>query len=74
MRQALDLDVHLQGGDAVPRAGDLEVHVAEVVLDSLDVGQHRELAFASDEAHGDARDRRLDRNPRVHQGERRTAH
>ena len=28
-RDALDLDVHLQGGDALFRAGDLEVHVAQ---------------------------------------------
>src|SRR3954467_15171783 len=31
-----DLDVHLERGDAVPRAGDLEVHVAQVVLRTLD--------------------------------------
>src|SRR6476661_7764124 len=29
---ALDLDVHLQRGDAVIGAGDLEVHVAEMIL------------------------------------------
>ena len=34
-----DLDVHLQSGDALLRAGDLEVHVAQVVLRALDVGQ-----------------------------------
>jgi hypothetical protein len=39
---AVDLDVHLQGVDAVGGAGDLEVHVAEVVLVAQDVGQHRE--------------------------------
>ena len=36
-----DLDVHLQGGDAVRGAGDLEVHVAEVVLVALDVARGR---------------------------------
>ncbi len=36
---ALDLDVHLQGGDAAAGAGDLEVHVAQVVFGALDVGQ-----------------------------------
>ena len=35
----VDLDVHLQGGDALGRAGDLEIHIAEVVFDALDVGQ-----------------------------------
>ena len=38
-RNALDLDVHLQGGDALSRAGDLEVHVAQVIFHALDVGE-----------------------------------
>ena len=42
LADALDLDVHLQGGDAVPRAGDLEVHVADRVLLAEDVGQDDE--------------------------------
>ena len=37
-----DLDVHLQRGDALLGAGDLEIHVAEMVLVAEDVGQHRE--------------------------------
>ncbi len=41
-RDALDLDVHLQRGDAVAGAGDLEIHVAEVILVAEDVGQHLE--------------------------------
>src|SRR3546814_3421489 len=40
---ALDLDVHLQGGDAALGAGHLEVHVAEVILVAEDVGQHDEV-------------------------------
>ena len=36
---AADLDVHLQGGDALGGAGDLEVHVAEVILVAEDVGE-----------------------------------
>ncbi len=40
-RDARDLDVHLQGGDALRGARDLEVHVAEVVLDARDVGEDR---------------------------------
>src|ERR1700736_2256878 len=71
VRQALDLDVHLQGGDSVLGAGHLEVHIAQVVFDALDVGEHRGLALTHDEAHRDARDRRLDRDARVHQGQRR---
>ena len=58
LRDAGDLDVHLQGGDAVTRAGDLEVHVAEVVLGSLDVGEDDVVVALLDEAHRDAADRR----------------
>ena len=36
---AADLDVHLQGGDALIGAGHLEVHVSEVVLHTGDVGE-----------------------------------
>src|SRR3972149_371540 len=36
---ALDLDVHLQGRDAVARAGHLEVHVPEGVFLAQDVGE-----------------------------------
>src|SRR5262249_21107004 len=36
---AVDLDVHLQGADAVRRAGHLEIHVAEVVFVTEDVGE-----------------------------------
>ena len=39
---ALDLDVHLQRGDALVGAGHLEVHVAEMILVAEDVGQDRE--------------------------------
>jgi hypothetical protein len=39
---AVDLDVHLQGGDPLVGTGYLEVHVAEVVLVAHDVGQHDE--------------------------------
>src|SRR3954470_5131487 len=59
---ARDLDVHLQGGDAVLRARDLEVHVAEVILGALDVGQHDGVVALLDEPHGDACHRRLDRH------------
>ena len=64
---AADLGVHLEGGDAVARAGDLEVHVAEVVLDAEDVGQHRDAVPLLDEPHGDPGHRRLDRHAGVHQ-------
>src|SRR5688572_4840766 len=68
-RDALDLDVHLQRGDAALGTGDLEVHVAEVILVTEDVGQHREAPAVLDESHRDARDVALERHARVHQRE-----
>ena len=55
------------------RAGDLEVHVAEVVLGTLDVGEDDVVVALLDETHRDAGDRRLDRHAGVHQGQRRAA-
>src|SRR4051812_19203594 len=69
-----DLDVHLEGGDAVLGAGDLEVHVAEVVLDAGDVGEDGVVVALLDEPHRDARDRLADRHAGVHQGQRGAAH
>ena len=37
--EARCLDVHLDAGDALGGARDLEVHVAQRVFDALDVGQ-----------------------------------
>ena len=71
--QALDLDVHLEGRDALARAGDLEVHVAVVVFLAGDVGQDGEAVAVGDEAHRDARDGGLDRHAGVHQRERAAA-
>ena len=56
-RDAGDLDVHLQGGDALRGAGDLEVHVAEVVLDAGDVGEDDVVVALLDQAHRHAGDR-----------------
>ena len=64
---ALDLDVHLQRGDAAIGAGDLEVHVTQVIFVTEDVGQHREAVAFLDEAHRDAREVRLQRHAGVHE-------
>ena len=53
-REAGDLDVHLDGGDAALGAADLEVHVAEVVFVAEDVGQDRDALAVRDETHRDA--------------------
>jgi hypothetical protein len=68
---AFDLDVHLQGGDALSGTGDLEVHVAQVIFVTQDVGQDDEALAFLDQTHGDTRHRRLDRHAGVHQGQRR---
>ena len=67
--QALGLVVHLQGGDAVRGAADLEVHIAEEVLDALDVGEDDHVVALLDEAHGHTGDGRGDRHAGVHQGQ-----
>ena len=54
-------------------AGYLEVHVAEEVLDALDVGEDDDVVAFLDEAHGDAGNRRLDGHAGVHEGQRGTA-
>src|SRR5262249_11006871 len=64
---AVDLEVELNAGDAPDRAGDLEVHVAEVVLIAHDVGQQDEAVFLLDQADGDACHRIADRHAGVHE-------
>ena len=69
------LDVHLQGGNAVRRAGHLEVHVPVVVLGAGDVGQDgvAAAAFLHDESHRHAGHRRLERHAGIHQRQSRPA-
>src|SRR5690606_6444831 len=71
---ALDLDVHLQGGDALGGTRHLEVHVAEMVLVAEDVGQYGVAFRVLDKTHGDTGHRRLEGHTGVHQGEAGTAH
>src|ERR687897_788323 len=55
-----DLDVHLNGGDALGGARHLEVHVAQGIFHTLDIAQNRRpagLGFGY-ESHGDPRPRR----------------
>jgi hypothetical protein len=64
-----DLDVHLERGDAFAGAGHLEVHVAQVIFVTQDVGQDGKVLAFQDQAHGDARNRARDRNAGVHHRE-----
>ncbi len=65
----IELQVDLNGGDALFRSGDFEVHVAEVVLESGDVGQDDMTVAFLDQAHGDAGRDDGQRRAGVHQGE-----
>ncbi len=71
---AADLDIHLQGGNPVLGAADLEVHVAEVVLHPLDVGEDGELVTLLHQPHGDPRGRFGERHAGVHQRQDAAAH
>ena len=68
------LDVHLQRRQAVDRARHLEVHVAQVVLVTDDVGEHGDAVGLLNQSHGDAGDGPLQRHPGIHHGERRPAY
>ena len=69
-RDAGNLDVHLQRGDARCGARNLEVHVAEVILVAQDVGQHGPFAVIfQDQTHRHTGDRGLQRHARVHHGQ-----
>ena len=69
------LEVELDAGDASLGAGDLEVHVAEVVLVADDVGQEdvSARAWVFDQADRDPADGVGDRHAGVHQAEGRPA-
>ncbi len=69
-----NLDVHLQRGDAVFGAGNLEVHVAEMILVTQDVGQDGDAVIILDQAHGNTGNRTGDRHACIHHGQGATTH
>ncbi len=71
---AFDLDVHLQRGHTFGGTGNLEVHVAQVIFVTQDVGQHDETFFFLHQTHGDTGNGGLDRHTRVHQCQRGATH
>src|SRR5690606_554790 len=72
---ALDLDVHLQRGHAIGGTGYLEVHVAEVIFVTQDIGDHREATVVFlHQAHGNTGHRRLHRHAGIHQRHRGAAY
>ena len=67
LRNTLDLDIHLQRGNTVLGTGNLEVHVAEMVLVTEDIGQHGIFILFLDQAHGHTRNRRAGGHTGIHQ-------
>ena len=61
-RQAADLDVHLQRGNALARTGHLEVHVAVVIFRARNVGQDGVIVALLHQAHRHAGHRALERD------------
>ncbi len=62
-----NLDVHLQGSDAMLGARHFEVHVAVVIFGAGDVGENRILVAFHHQAHGDTGYRSGDRHTGIHQ-------
>ena len=69
--KAVALDVHLRSRETFERSRGLEVHIAQVIFVTEDVGEHSILVFAGilDETHGNTRDGCLERHTGVHQRE-----
>jgi hypothetical protein len=55
-------------------AGNLEVHVAEMILIAENVGEDGEIGRLLDQPHGDAGDRPSQGDAGIHHGERGSAH
>ena len=69
VRETVALDVHLRCSKAIGRSGRLEVHIAEVILVTKDVGKDGVLVFARilDKAHCNTTHGSLDGHACVHQ-------
>ena len=67
--QSFDFEIHLQSGDAVSAASDFEIHVAEVILDALDIGQYHVFPgiLILNQAHRNAGNGRINGDTGVHQ-------
>ena len=75
---AVELGVELQGGDELGSTGHLEVHVAEGILGTQNIGEGLEdvlaINVAGHEAHGDAGNRSLQRHAGSQKAQRGGAH
>ena len=66
-RQAGDLHIHLQGGDAFFATRHLEVHVTQEVLNALDVSEDPNFLAFLDQTHGGTAHWSLERHTCIHQ-------
>ena len=66
-RERADLVVELHRGHPLRRAGHLEVHIAEVILDAEDVGEDRHRVPLLHQPHGDPGHGAAHRHPGIHQ-------
>ena len=73
LRDAGNLDVHLQGRDTLFGTRDLEVHVAEMIFVAEDVGQNRKIFAFENQAHRDTGNRTRQRHTGIHHRQRTTA-
>ncbi len=71
---AIDLGVQLQRCHCICSAGHFEVHVAECILCTENVGESGVFATFIDETHRNARNRSHDWHACVHQGQARSTH
>ena len=67
----MDLDIHLNGGDTLLGTCHLEVHVAEEIFQTLDIGQNQVIVvgLAGHQTAGDSGHHILDRHAGGHQGQ-----
>ncbi len=54
-----NLDIHLQGGNALARPGDLKIHVAVVIFGAGNIAENGVLVSFHHQAHRHSGDRRL---------------
>ena len=73
-RQAANLDVHLQSGNALSRSGHLEVHIAVVIFCAGDIGKDGVVIALLHQPHRDAGYRALESDARVEERKTRAAY
>ena len=69
-RDGGDLDVHLKRGNPHFRPGYLEIHIAEVIFITQNIGQHGEATIFLDQTHRDTSAGALQRHAGIHHGKR----